>query len=495
MSDNLRDLVLNRPLMIEETYGEKLAVQAMSDPQAFFSLDRQHESANYQVFGGVAVIPVMGFLVHRGRFMSRMITSYQAVAGAVTEAAEDDSVHTILLDIDSGGGMVEGVFDLAEYIADVSENIKPVHAIANGAAFSAAYAIAVSADQLFVTRTGGVGSIGVITEHIDISGMLGEAGIKVTPIFAGKLKNERSPDFPISEAAVGRIQAEINDIYDMFVEHVGALNPLLTAEGARNTEAGLFFGKNAVESGLANQVMNFDEVINFILDAENESVTNMSGSINAGKVNEMKIFGQDKSKDVKAQEGEDKAEDENLTPAGADETEAPKAESDEGAEDAADEDKADCGECAGDEDKAEDHEDAEAAAEAEAEDPNQIAAKIVEMAVEAGTPAKAAELIKRGVSLEQAKSELDKAGQIATMCKIAGQSKLAAGYIEAGLSVKEVGDKLVALQEKEDDKTAVSNKPDVKAIEKAAASGYANQDSDESNALLADADRRAKAAK
>ena len=81
------------------------------------------------------------------------------------------------------------------------------------------------------------------------------------------------------------------------------------------------------------------------------------------------------------------------------------------------------------------------------------------------------------------------------MCKIAGHSKLAAGYIEAGLSVKEVGDKLVALQEKEDDKTAVSNKPDVKAIEKAAASGYANQDSDESNALLADANRRAKAAK
>ena len=119
---------------------------------------------------GIAVIPIHGSLVKRSLGMEAAsgLTSYGEIAAMLDAALADPQVSGILLDIDSPGGEASGSFELARRVREVAA-IKPVWAVANDAAYSAAYAIAASAQRLFVTETGGVGSIGVIALHVDQS--------------------------------------------------------------------------------------------------------------------------------------------------------------------------------------------------------------------------------------------------------------------------------------------------------------------------------------
>ena len=93
------------------------------------------------------------------------------------------------------------MFDLADRIRAASQ-IKPVWAVVNDMAFSAAYALASAASRVFVSRTGGVGSIGVIAMHVDQSKKDEQDGIRYTAVFAGERKNDLNPHAPISSEAV-----------------------------------------------------------------------------------------------------------------------------------------------------------------------------------------------------------------------------------------------------------------------------------------------------
>ena len=112
------------------------------------------------------MIPVVGSLVRRtvGLDPASGFTSYAEIAGMVDAAISDPSVEGILLDIDSPGGEAGGVFELGERLR-AADAVKPIWAVASDAAYSAAYAIGCAASRLVVTRTGGVGSIGVIAMH------------------------------------------------------------------------------------------------------------------------------------------------------------------------------------------------------------------------------------------------------------------------------------------------------------------------------------------
>src|SRR5262249_57450704 len=83
----------------------------------------------------------------------------------------DPTVRGVILDVDSPGGEVGGLFDLVEQINAIkAANSKPLWAVANESALSAAYAIASASDRVYVTRTGEIGSLGVVAVHIDESG-------------------------------------------------------------------------------------------------------------------------------------------------------------------------------------------------------------------------------------------------------------------------------------------------------------------------------------
>lgn len=210
---------------------------------------------------GIAVIPIHGTLVRRtlGLEAASGLMSYGEIGTRLDAALADPAVFGILLDVDSPGGEAGGVFELAERIRAI-DAVKPVWAIAADSAFSAAYAIACAASHLAVTRTGGVGSVGVIAMHVDQSVRDAQQGYRYTAITAGRHKNDFSPHEPLDREALVRLQAEVDRLYGLFVGHVAAMRGL-DPDAVRATEAGLFFGEQAIGSGLADAVASRDQLL------------------------------------------------------------------------------------------------------------------------------------------------------------------------------------------------------------------------------------------
>jgi len=159
------------------------------------------------------------------------------------------------LEIDSFGGEVAGVFDLADRIRAVRAS-KPVWAFVAEHAFSAGYALASQADRILLPRTGAVGSIGVVVMHADLSGQLDQAGVRVTLVHAGSHKIDANPYAPLPADIQSDIQREIDVLRFLFAETVAAGRGVrLSQEAALATEAASFRGAEAVASGLADEVI------------------------------------------------------------------------------------------------------------------------------------------------------------------------------------------------------------------------------------------------
>jgi signal peptide peptidase SppA len=208
------------------------------------------------VVDGVAVIEVSGVLVHRGAWIGQSSgqTSYEGIAAQLAAAASDPAVRGIALEIDSFGGEVAGVFDLADAIR-AARSAKPVWAFVAEHAFSAGYALASQADRIILPRTGAVGSIGVVVMHADLSGQLSDTGVTVTLIHSGAHKVDGNPYAPLPDPVRARIQGEIDAIRSLFAETVAAgRGRSLTAEAALATEAECLRGAEAVAAGLADEV-------------------------------------------------------------------------------------------------------------------------------------------------------------------------------------------------------------------------------------------------
>ncbi|BET37341.1 hypothetical protein wNi1_12980 [Wolbachia pipientis] len=221
-----------------------------------------------------AVIAIHGILTKKpGAFDDFLgMTSYEKIQEEIEEALSNKDIETILLDIDSPGGEVNGVFDLADFIYE-SRLKKRIVAIANDDAYSAAYAIASSAEKVFVSRTSGVGSIGVIASHIDQSRFDEKQGIKYTTIFAGSRKNDLNPHEPINSEGLKSLREEIDRLYEMFVQLIER-NRNLSIEAIKSTEAGLYFGKNAVDIGFADGITILSSINKNRSITMNEQTTN-----------------------------------------------------------------------------------------------------------------------------------------------------------------------------------------------------------------------------
>lgn len=210
---------------------------------------------------GIAVIPIYGSLVKRtvGLQVESGLTSYASIADQIDSAVADPAVSGIVLDIDSPGGEAAGVFELARRIRAAGQK-KPIWAVANDAAFSAAYAIAASAERLFITETAGVGSIGVIALHVDQSARDATDGLRYTAITAGEHKNDFSPHEPLSIQAHASLQSEVDRLYAIFTDQVAQMRGI-KVQAVRSTQAALFFGEDAVKAGLADGVLSLDAAV------------------------------------------------------------------------------------------------------------------------------------------------------------------------------------------------------------------------------------------
>lgn len=263
---HLASRVFNTPLLIARTKLDViLAVLGnrvgLPDSLASVPLPTPRSASSDTGPPGIAVIPIHGTLVRRTGGMDALsgLTSYETIDTALNAALADTRVLGILLDVDSPGGEAAGVFDLADRIAAVRSE-KPVWAAVSGEGFSAAYALASAASRVILTRTAGVGSIGVIALHVDQSVKDAADGYRYTAIYAGERKNDFSPHEPLSGDARNTIQTEVNRLHDLFVDTV-ARHRGLEPEAVRGTQAQLFFGDDAVKAGLADGVGSFTDAV------------------------------------------------------------------------------------------------------------------------------------------------------------------------------------------------------------------------------------------
>lgn len=234
-------------------FGKLTASASSNDDGEFFWYPDDDWRASlqpYVVKNGVLRIPVKGVLINGFPFsFGGWVTGYEYIQAAYERGVEDGNVRAIALMIDSPGGMVAGNFDLVDRFF-AGRGSKPLQAFCEDA-YSAAYSIASVADRITVTRSGGVGSIGVVTMHVDQSQRLEDSGLKVTFIHYGKHKVDGNSCEPLADDVKARIQSTIDALGEEFVGIV-ARNRGLDPSSVRETEAACFTADEGIAKGLAD---------------------------------------------------------------------------------------------------------------------------------------------------------------------------------------------------------------------------------------------------
>lgn len=201
---------------------------------------------------GVAIIPIHGLLVNRFSWSWSFITGYNFVRAQLDAAMNDPDVKLIVFDVNSCGGEAAGCFELCDdiFVASKSKNII---AVVDSNCYSGAYAIAAATNKIYVTPSGGAGSIGVYTMHINVSGMLKQAGIEVKLIQAGTHKTDGNPYESLPKDVQETIQANVESTRTVFVDSVARYRSM-DAKVIRDTEGRSYRADQALTLGLIDAV-------------------------------------------------------------------------------------------------------------------------------------------------------------------------------------------------------------------------------------------------
>ncbi len=224
--------------------------------------------------GAVAVLPLRGIIAHRAEMVNDISgpggTSVQRFTEQFRAAMRDDEIKAVLIDVDSPGGSTGGVEELAAEIA-ASRGAKRIVAQANTTAASAAYWIAASADEIVVTPSGEVGSIGIFAAHEDLSAQRESEGVKTTLISAGRFKVEGNPFEALGDDARAAIQERVDVAMEAFVSAVArgrGVAPAAVRDGFG--QGRVVPAERAVALGMADRVATFDETLAGMMERKPE---------------------------------------------------------------------------------------------------------------------------------------------------------------------------------------------------------------------------------
>lgn len=262
--------IFNTPLMIQSAkldaiiggIGQRFGVDELQPCHDMaLTASGEFKRPGYQVVGGIAVIDIFGVLAHRGGFdaNSAYVLGYDRIAKSLNAAMLDAEVKAVMLQMDSPGGEVSGVFELAQQIREWG-SIKPIKSAISSLSASANYLLASATSEIVITDTGMAGSIGIVMRHADISAMAAMEGIKITHIFAGARKIDGNQFSPLSEDVQKRFQADVDSLYTLFVNAVSQYRKL-SADAIRGQEAGVFTGQDAIKAGLADRIATPDQLL------------------------------------------------------------------------------------------------------------------------------------------------------------------------------------------------------------------------------------------
>lgn len=247
------------PVLMRHARGERLSAE---DIQARLGAS---EPGPRTQGGGVAVVPIRGVIAHRADAMDESSggTSTERISAMLRQVMADSSIGTVILDVDSPGGTVPGVQELAGEIFEMKgRGTKRIVAVANSLMASAAYWLASQADEIVSIPSGTIGSIGVFSAHSDISKALEKEGVKVTLISAGKYKVEGNPFEPLSEEGLAVRQASVDAAYALFVKDV-ARGRGVSVSDVRNGfgEGRALPAKDAKAAGLIDRIASMEDVL------------------------------------------------------------------------------------------------------------------------------------------------------------------------------------------------------------------------------------------
>ena len=202
--------------------------------------------------GGASGLPVGGAHVAR-LSIAGLITEDRKLTEAVDKLASDASVKALIVAIDSPGGTVSGGESLHNAIARVAAK-KPVVAVMGGVAASAGYMIAVSTERIFARESTLTGSIGVLLETGEVSGLLEKVGITAESIVSGPLKDQPSLTHKLSDPGRAVLHALVQDMYDQFVGMVAAARHMDTDRVREIADGRAYTGRQALKLGLIDEI-------------------------------------------------------------------------------------------------------------------------------------------------------------------------------------------------------------------------------------------------
>ena len=220
--------------------------------------------------GNVAIVDIRGPLVPSAPWYARYvgITGYDEIRQALVAAANDPEVGAILLDVNSGGGAVAGVTDVADLVSTIDAKVKPVHTYSESIIASAAIWVGAQARSMQIGKVAEAGSIGVLTVLKSMARYYKEMGIDAEVLRSGEFKALGHPLDPINDKAKAEIMGQLMQMDAMFVDYMAEARGM-TAEMATEKfgKGRVFVGQSAVDTGLVDAVTTFDAVVSAIQGA------------------------------------------------------------------------------------------------------------------------------------------------------------------------------------------------------------------------------------
>ena len=224
----------------------------------------RRDPMSYEIIGdGVVVVDLISIIQHREDLWSILgfTVSAMKLAKKMRRMAADPDIKTIVFDIDSPGGSVAGIEELAALIHAIGKQ-KHTVAVVNTMAASAAYWLASQCGEIIATPSGLVGSIGVVVAHTEYSRLLDEKGITVTYIHAGKHKVDGNATTELSDSARAELQALVDETYEVFVGAVARGRGISSAKVEADYGQGhVFTAKEAMRRGMVDRVDTMDAVL------------------------------------------------------------------------------------------------------------------------------------------------------------------------------------------------------------------------------------------
>lgn len=266
--------------------GERKRAEVMESLCAAYGFDSKAQNKPFAFQDGVAIIPIHGSLINRFGQCYGYVTGYNFIRRQRDAAMADPDVTAIVYDVNSGGGEAAGCFELADE-SFALRGTKPTISVVDSACYSAAYALASTSDQVVVTPTGGAGSVGVYTVHVDMSRMLEDWGLNITLIHAGEHKVDGHPYAELPEDVRADMQKSVDATYNKFVESV-ARNRNLSVEAVKDTQARCYSADDALALGLIDSVASPIEAIRAFLGGPSEASNDETTGDSLMELNEAK---------------------------------------------------------------------------------------------------------------------------------------------------------------------------------------------------------------